>query len=914
MLVEREVQIAELSTSFSNQGLSFGCIGLITGGIGCGKTELLEEAARRARDAGFRVISASCSTLEQSLPYAMIDQLFRDLALAGELPLMPDALRPARGDTWPSPELLRFYHEVLATIAASGPVLLAIDDIQHADEPSLRSLLYLYRRFQGSPVTVMVTHGAQFGIDATTPLGELLFQPRINRVTVGSLSREGVCQLIRFQQGGERRDVDEVVALTGGNPLLAKALLQDPVSARAANSVGDSFLYAALACIHSSGTAGLRTAGAMAVLGGNVSVELLSRLTGLETRITKRLIQALTDSGILSDRGFHHPQVRAAVLDNLSTDEAAELHHRAAVLLHEEGAPNLVLAHHLLAAGKLSRPWATQVLIEAGREALRTDQVSLALKCLRVAEEHAADERERLIINTELATSVWRVKPEVAARKLSALAEPISQGRLPSARLLAMVPGMLWHGLEKEAVSALEFVEASGPTDPALKLTRDAMLLWIQCNYPGVATRIGGLIESIPAHPPTSPSVPDHSGYAALWALASVVQGNQIDTAVATAEQVLQRVRIGDKTLESLTAAISALLYAGRLDLADSWCERLGSEAADRKAPTWQAVLCALRGQVALRRGDLPTASQLVDEALRLTSALGWGVGIGLPLATGIDAAINKGDYQTAEKLVLQPVPERLFETRFGLHYLVACGRYHLAQGHLQAALADFLSCGERIRSWGIDSTALVTWRIGAAETWLRMNNRERAVQLIEEHLTMTNSNQSGVRGAALRVLAMTAPPSRQQKLLAEALELLQASGNRYEMALVLADLSSLHRGLGDPARGRIYARRAWRIAKDCGAAALCRSLFPSAHDRMLSSGPDDLTTTEVIGSLTEAERRVGALAAQGHSNRDIADQLFITVSTVEQHLTRVYRKLDVRHRQDLPSSLAFDEPDRNTA
>ncbi|MBP5942320.1 helix-turn-helix transcriptional regulator [Streptomyces sp. LBUM 1476] len=60
--------------------------------------------------------------------------------------------------------------------------------------------------------------------------------------------------------------------------------------------------------------------------------------------------------------------------------------------------------------------------------------------------------------------------------------------------------------------------------------------------------------------------------------------------------------------------------------------------------------------------------------------------------------------------------------------------------------------------------------------------------------------------------------------------------------------------------------------------------------------------------SLTEAERRVASLAAEGRSNRQIATQLYITVSTVEQHLTRVYRKLSARRRSELPDLLALGE------
>ncbi|WP_082115400.1 helix-turn-helix domain-containing protein [Lentzea aerocolonigenes] len=62
---------------------------------------------------------------------------------------------------------------------------------------------------------------------------------------------------------------------------------------------------------------------------------------------------------------------------------------------------------------------------------------------------------------------------------------------------------------------------------------------------------------------------------------------------------------------------------------------------------------------------------------------------------------------------------------------------------------------------------------------------------------------------------------------------------------------------------------------------------------------------TSTHHELSEAELKVAKLAARGHTNREIADRLFITASTVEQHLTRVYRKLNVKYRTDLPAGLA---------
>jgi DNA-binding CsgD family transcriptional regulator len=93
---------------------------------------------------------------------------------------------------------------------------------------------------------------------------------------------------------------------------------------------------------------------------------------------------------------------------------------------------------------------------------------------------------------------------------------------------------------------------------------------------------------------------------------------------------------------------------------------------------------------------------------------------------------------------------------------------------------------------------------------------------------------------------------------------------------------------------------RAFQLASDCGAHLLCAKLLRdkpgiNAPESPLSAGADG------VSLLSDAERRVASLAAQGYTNREIARKLFITVSTVEQHLTRAYKKLDIKRRIDLP-------------
>uniref|UniRef100_UPI0014876444 helix-turn-helix domain-containing protein n=1 Tax=Streptomyces sp. I05A-00742 TaxID=2732853 RepID=UPI0014876444 len=105
--------------------------------------------------------------------------------------------------------------------------------------------------------------------------------------------------------------------------------------------------------------------------------------------------------------------------------------------------------------------------------------------------------------------------------------------------------------------------------------------------------------------------------------------------------------------------------------------------------------------------------------------------------------------------------------------------------------------------------------------------------------------------------------------------------------------LGRAHRELGDDAAARPLLARARDAALTCGATGLWRSLAPAARP----AAGDDV--------LTGAEHRVASLAARGLSNREVAAELSIAVSTVEQHLTRIYRKYRIKHRRQLRDRMA---------
>jgi DNA-binding CsgD family transcriptional regulator len=424
---------------------------------------------------------------------------------------------------------------------------------------------------------------------------------------------------------------------------------------------------------------------------------------------------------------------------------------------------------------------------------------------------------------------------------------------------------------------------------------------WLAAGYPALASReILAVSARAQANPVTSGLDPWLRSAALL---SELLAGNLGAGAGAVAEEVLRDLQLGPHRSwadESLLIALLVLIYVDECETAAAWCARLAGGS-----PTWQALIAGAMAEIAVRQGDLAAAVRQARLALTHLPSKAWGVAAGLPLGSLILAATRMGDYDSVAKFLAYTVPKSMFSSRYGLHYLYARGHYHLATNHRQAALADFMSCGELMRGWGLDIPGLVLWRTAAAEAWLRLGNKDQARVLISDQLARPGIDDSRARASALRLLATTRQPNRQPQLLTEALEIFESRGDRFEQARVLADLSHAYNALGKKRRARLMFRRAAHVADMCGAKPLHQDLLAVSDD-----APGDVPApgrNRAIGSLTHSERRVASLAVMGYTNREIAAKLFITASTVEQHLTRVYRKLDVKRRKDLPIELWFE-------
>jgi DNA-binding CsgD family transcriptional regulator len=153
----------------------------------------------------------------------------------------------------------------------------------------------------------------------------------------------------------------------------------------------------------------------------------------------------------------------------------------------------------------------------------------------------------------------------------------------------------------------------------------------------------------------------------------------------------------------------------------------------------------------------------------------------------------------------------------------------------------------------------------------------------------------------SLRAAATVTDEAESLGLLEEAISILEPSAARLELAHALADLGTALTRAGRRREGRDTERRAIELARQCGAIALAEAARvefeagPGRRARIELTGPD---------ALTAAERRVARQAAEGHTNREIAQALFVTEKTVERHLSSAYQKLGIRSRFQLAGAI----------
>jgi DNA-binding CsgD family transcriptional regulator len=919
LILGRDAELTAMTAAITAAAGGHGTLVLVQGPAGIGKTTMLRAACAEATARGMRALTARGLAFERGFSFGIVRQLLEP-ARAADGPAQWDALLDgAPADAAPHTTLHGLYW-VTANLAAREPLVLAVDDAHRADAPSLRWLSYLAARIDSLPVLLLAA--AQSGPGQPEVIGELGDYPACVRLDLRPLDRAASAALVGDalgdQAGPEIRRAAHVS--TGGNPFLLDALVK-AVQARDGAGLDETMVLSVgphpvadwvARRIGQLGTGAVPLVRALAVLGRPAPLRYVAALADMDLPQAALLTDRLRAASVLAAGAlleFEHPIVRTAIYDSVPPGMRAMAHARAAALLETDGADIELVGLHLLRSEPDADPHAVAVLHAAAASAAGRGDRDTATGFLRraLAEPPPAGRRAALLLDLGLALASERDEDAVAVlheavAQADDVGQPNEPGRATAALLSAGALGVWGHHDSARGIALAGLSAADGDQLVADQLEAELFAnSWISAATARSAwERIRPRLGSVAKEPPTAPGVAGRRVYEALAATIAARGGSEVMArfapVLAESRDLAQR-----DSLVPVTALL-VLIWNDELGQALAFSDAMLASAGARDSVNLTATVRCLRSMILRRLGRLQEAAEDGRAGLDYKLKAAPPLAVAWAAAFLIEALTKIGRYAEAEDVVTvaeaRRPPDGWIHT---VMFTQARGTLRVAAQRPEEGLADLRTAAEGWRSLGVSSPAGATWRIPAVVACTALGRQEEAAQLAAEQLDLARAvGTPATLGVSLRIAAPFAPDP--EHTLAEAISLLEAVDGRYEQGLAFAELGAHRRRAGRRGDAREPLRRALDFAERTGAERLrgyarAELLAVGARPRRTAlTGPD---------ALTSAERRVAALAAEGRSNRQIAQQLYVTQATVETHLRHAFHKLGITSRADLPARLA---------
>jgi DNA-binding CsgD family transcriptional regulator len=908
-LVGREEEIAAIVRLLDAPEQLPGAL-VLRGEAGIGKTALWLAGIDAAAAGGYRVLSSRPSETEVKYSFAGLTDLFGSLSggvLAELPPVQQRALEAAL--LLGEPEIHADERSVAAAflgglriLAGNCPVCLAVDDVQWLDAPSRAALGYALARLDREPIAVLLAVRG----DMPAWLRRAVPDERLQTLQLGGLSVGAIHELLRARLDATltlaRPTLIRLWETSRGNPFFALEVAtafqrKGGVLAPGEELPIPSNLGELLDVrIHRLGGAALEVARAVAAL-ADPTVELVEGALG--AGFDPALAETL-EARILELDGerlrFTHPLLAPAVAARQTPARRRSLNARLADVVRsvEER------ARHLALAADEPDGDVAAILDEAARTAhargAPASAAELAEQALRLTPASNPDAaRRRVLVAADMHKHAGDTSRAIALLERARVAAARGTER---ARVLTQLAGV--QPSPRTAVALYRAALSEAEADDALQAT-------IHLGLAGLSEWSGGFERGI-EHGELAVRAASRVGEAELRCRALAAYGRMhfdagLGIPTATMEEALSLERsLAERPLDQGPTFVFGhqLAWSEDIERGREFCREFRSAAAARNDPAGEALALWQLGLLEWRAGDWEEAERYASSSVDLMTQLGALMPPHEFPAAIIEAHRGRIDDARARSqgAVARAEAEGIHLALSGHSWVL--GFIELSLGDAVAALPYLRRAHEIRNRFMLESTQRV--ELGdLLEALVAVGELEDADELIatwEERAKALN------RAWALAILA------RSRGLLLAARGDLESALASFEHAL------AEHARSTDPfqhARTLLALGRTQRRAKKRAAA---RATLEDALARFESLGAPlwaEQTGIELarIGGrapardeLTEAERRIAALVAEGRTNREVAATLFVTEHTVEGALTRAYRKLGVRSRTELAHRL----------
>lgn len=862
-MVEREGITSAISRLLAAAARGSGGALFVLGGPGMGKTAVLDHACRSA--GGFGVRRSAAGVVEAPLAFG----------LAGSLGLGAGAGRPG----------------AIEALTAAGPVLLAVDDLHWADPGSLAVLSSVCRRIGGLPVAVVA---------ALRPWPPAAHAGAVALASAGLASVERLVPLSDAAAGElvGPAAAGDTLALAAGNPALLQWLA-------AGAGPFDTARFTGLAA------AGLRCAQAAGVLGGRFAPEVALEVAGVGGDEEHEALASLAGGGLVrAAAGAGEVEVVPPLLarllhDDLDPPVRALLHRRAFSALARRGF-NRAAAEHAVHARLAGDPAAIAVVGNAGREALAIGSVADGVRLLRAAVDLAGagvGDDLLLALGAALVEGGYHAEAIDVARRVRRRGTGGPAVQAGATRLL----GHAHYASGQHEIAGAGFEEAvrlAEPDAPAvavealllqsvlLALTAGpAQALPVAEEARRISTRVGGALARRAD---------------GTWGFVAVLAGDEAGAgAAAGAATALEaEARLGGpphQAWREVTLYGAAAKYVERLADSERIYRDLGGAARHGQAPAAVAALCTGYADTLLRAGRLDEALELAGQACDVAGEA-THVTATLAMATMAHALLLAGRLEESDEWCDRAEAAAGRREWLGLLRIWDLrGMRRLRQGRVAEAADLYARCRDLTTTAGLREPCVVPWAGHAVGAFVASRRLADAATLVE-WLRETAAGLPCRWPAATAAGGQAALDERAGRHdaagagLEEALALLGQVDLPLERAEALIAYGAFLRRRGRPGAARPPLAEALHLAEAAGAGWVAAE----AGDELALAGGRRRRPGDDPGALTPSEARVARLAAAGAGNRDIAEQLLLSVNTVESHLRRVYAKLGIRSRRDL--------------